>query len=209
MRPFIGGGTTRWNAGERVPHIYALPELDREENAAFANLVRRHRDILTDRFTHMVAPVQPAWLHATVQMVGAPGQAPLTAPRRAALIERFTGAFTGTPAFTTVAAPSAGGSGAVLDLDADEAFAALTDTATQVIREVLGTDAVSYQPSAPHITTGYCHTAGDSGDVASALRRSRPARAPLRITRLALVEVIQDADAHEYRWNELAGISLA
>jgi hypothetical protein len=209
MRTFIGGTTPHWPEGTRVPHVYALPDPDRPDNDDFFDLARRHRTILTGRFAHLVTPVSEPWLHATVHMVSEP-----TGPSPAPEVLRDLAAalhhhLADQSEFTVWAAPHVGSSGPGLDLSPDEDFDQLRVATAVALDEVLGQERASYRPNAPHVTTGYCHTAGGSGPVASALRTSRPSRAPLLISQVGLVMVTQDAAHHTYQWEPpLAVIDL-
>lgn len=116
----------------------------------------------------------------------------------------------GRPAFTLWAAPYVGTHNPALDLAPDEPFDQVVDLTRRALDQVLGQKRSTYQPTAAHITTGYCHTAADSGPVANALRASRPSQAPVTITRLALVMVTHDPEGPSYRWHNppLATIDL-
>ncbi|WP_028648068.1 hypothetical protein [Nocardiopsis sp. CNT312] len=200
MQPFIGHGTPLWPPDARVLHLYLVPDRDHPANAGFFELAERHRRILTQRFAHLVAPVQPPWLHSTVQMVTEPGAPSLSEHKLADLIDQLTSRLTPLAPFILEAAPHVGASGSGLDLAPDGDFDRLVEITGTVLDTVLGSSRAAYRTNAPHITTSYCHTAGDSGPVASALRASRPSRAQLAVTSVSLVDVVQDAEHHTYRW---------
>lgn len=199
MKPFIGQGTAQWPKGVLVPHLYLLPDRSNDANTGFFDLASRHRQIL-DRFSHLLTPVQEPWLHATVQMVTDPHAPHLSEEVLSELIDQLGAQIAPLPAFELEAAPHVGKSGPGLDLAPDEDFDRLVEVTGTVLATVLGPARASYRSPAPHITTGYCHTAGDSGPVASALRASRPSRARLVVESVALVIVAQDAEQHAYRW---------
>jgi hypothetical protein len=208
MQPFIGHGTPRWPDGARVTHVYALPDPDRPDNHAFFDLARRHQTILTEKFSHLVAPVAEEWLHATVHMATSPTAPPPSREVLSDLAAALHHHLADQVEFTVWAAPHVGSSGPGLDLSPDEGFDRLRAATAVALDEVLGQERASYRPNAPHVTTGYCHTAGDSGPAASALRASRPSRAPLVISRVGLVMVTQDASHHTYRWEPLLTVNL-
>ncbi|GAA1095483.1 hypothetical protein [Nocardiopsis metallicus] len=200
MHPFIGHGTAQWPPNSHVPHLYLIPDRQDQRNQGFFDLARRHRTILTTKFTHLLTPVQEPWLHATVQMVTNPHAPPLNKPVMGELIDRLHSQLEPLAAFTLQAAPHVGRYGPSLDLAPDEDFDQLVEVTGTALGTVLGQARASYRTGAPHITTGYCHTNGDSGPVASALRACRPSRAEPVFSQVALVMVTQDADRHTYQW---------
>ena len=202
MVPFIGQGTPAWPEGVGRLHLYALPDPTVAANTAFFDLAQRHHQLLDAHFTDLVAPVEPKWLHATVQMVTAPAAAPLPEAVRADLVDALHQELAGLEEFVVWAAPHVGRFGPGLDLAPDEGFGHLIAATGAALDSVLGERRSSYRTGPPHITTGYAHTAGDSGPLASRLRASRPTRAPLTITELVLVDVTQDPHRHTYRWDE-------
>lgn len=209
MKPFIGAGTAQWPEGTLVPHLYLLPNRSNTANADFFDLAARHRQILADRFSHLLTPVQERWLHATVQMVSDPHTPHLSKDVLSELIDRLGSQISPLTPFAMEAAPHVGKSGPGLDLAPDGDFDRLVEVTGAVLDAVLGQTRASYRTNAPHITTGYCHTAADSGPVASALRASRPSRARLIVDSVALVMVTQDAGQHAYKWEPpLAVIGL-
>ena len=205
MVPFIGGATPTWPKHARVWHLYALPDLTLPENRRFTDLAQRHRDILAERFAHVVVPVAPQWLHATVAMVTTPQVPDLSPATLDRLFEELSSALRPLEPITVWAAPHVGRTGPGLDLAPDEGFAELAAATNTVLDRVLDQRS-PYHPPAPHITTGYCHQDGDSGPVASALRASRPTRAPLTFEQVCLIQVAQDARAHTYTWAEPAAL---
>lgn len=207
MDVFIGNGTRRWEPGERVWHLYALPDLTLPENTTFADLARHHHAILTtEELAPHVSAVPEKWLHATIQMITR--DPATTQARTTELIERLENAVARINAFTTHAIPVAGQWGTELQLWPDAQFAALHHAATDPIRRVLGPDALHRPAPRPHITTAYCTAPIDSGIIASHFRRVRPPRADLTITRIALVDVLQDPELHQYRWDVLHEFTL-
>jgi hypothetical protein len=183
----------------RVPHLYLLPDQHDQQNQGFFDLARRHRTILTG-FADLLTPVQEPWLHATVQMVTDPHAPPLDGPVVGELITHLRSRLEPLPECTLWAAPHVGTYGPGLDLAPDEDFDQLVEVTGTALDTVLGQARASYRTGPPHITTGYCHTSGDSGPVASALRACRPSRAALVISQVALVMVTQDADRHTNNW---------
>ncbi|SDT74538.1 hypothetical protein SAMN04489716_7013 [Actinoplanes derwentensis] len=117
------------------------------------------------------------------------------------------------PAGTLTAGPALAATTAVmLDIDGDQPgqlWTTLTTSVRQAITDVLGSKAVANPPGPPHITLAYGIGDTDSGPIQGALRhRARPARAPLTIDAVYLVDVIQDPQQAVYHWSTVTSFLL-
>jgi hypothetical protein len=202
-------GPVLWSPGETRLHVYVLPDLDGDPD--LADLIRRSRNVIAGY--PAIAPVPDGWLHATVQMIAGVPAAGVHAIQRALLVNALKTRLADVPAFTVTAGPPiATRSGVLLDVDGDQAGGPWTVMATAVraaIADVLGAPALARDPGPPHISLGYGVGDEDSGVVSGALRRRvRPGRAPLGVRAVWLVDVTQDAERSEYRWEPVSRIGL-
>jgi hypothetical protein len=212
MRPFPTPELT-WRPGESFLHVYALPAVGRD--APLGDLISRARAVGAAGGGPL-APVPDRWLHATVQMITVPA-AEISRSMRNRLTTVLAGHLSGLPPLDLIVGPPLCGTGGViLDITALDATGHLTDAPWQqvrgraetAIRQVLGGQALRYEPGPPHISLAYAAADTDSGPIQASLQRVRPGRAGWRMDALDLVDVTQDAAAHTYTWRPIARILL-
>ncbi len=112
----------------------------------------------------------------------------------------------------TAGSPLTGATAVMLDLTGDspgEPLHRLHQRVRAAAVDLLGTQALGKSPLPAHLTIAYAVGSGDAGPVAGTLRRIRPPHAHLTVDRILLVDVVQDAARHEYRWTTVADIPLA
>jgi len=208
MRPFFTA-QRRWPPGWTRPHVYLCPDLTVDEG--LRDLVDRARRVLADEPVSIVAD---RWLHATVQRVDGVRCVDLSPGQRDDLAAALRAELATVPAGTLSAGPAlAGDSGVVLDVDGDlpgQLWTAIASAVRTAISTTLGAAAVATRPGPPHVSIAYAIGETDSGRLQSRLRReARPARAPLTVAAVELVDVEQDPDAGTYRWQPWARIALS
>jgi 2'-5' RNA ligase len=195
-------GEVLWPHGWTKLHVYVLLDL-----AEIKDLVDVYQCVI-EEFS-FIAAVPDEWLHATVQMIGGVAARDVSPEQRAELEIGLRQRISGLASFEMmVGGAIATSSGVVLDLTPDDEFVEMTYRTQEVICDVLGHGAVAYSSARPHITLGYASAHGDSGAVASKLRRATDQRATVTVAKVSLVDVIQDRERHQYRWTRLADISL-
>lgn len=201
MDTFISGDVL-WPEGWTKLHVYVIPDL-----AQIKELVDIYQGVINE--FPFISPVPDEWLHATVQMIGGVAARDVTAQHRAELETGLRQQISSLAPFEmTVGGAIASGSGVVLDLTPDDEFIDIIHRTREVIRDVLGDASVTYSSARPHITLGYARAQGDSGVVASKLRRATDQRATLTVAQVSLVDAIQDRERHQYRWTRLADFPL-
>jgi hypothetical protein len=118
------------------------------------------------------------------------------------------GCVTGSPACppTTATPAVASHMCRVLWLDTSPAASlkAVQQAVRDVIRDVRGDAACTWSQTKPHVSLSYCHTASDSDLWARKVRQVDPNHAPLRITSVALVDVLPDNMTKRLEWNAVA-----
>ena len=195
-------GSVVWPAGWTKLRVYFIPRLDE-----IGPLAARYREVL--RQFDFVSPIIDEWLHATVAVVQDRPAHAVARAERSLLESQLRQRLGRLPAFTV----SAGGAvacrhGVLLDLTPDVEWVNLERNARSVVAEIFGDRANHYDGGRPHIALAYGTGPGDSGLVQSALRNATDLRVPLTVDNVRLVDVTQDAVRHEFRWRELALISL-
>jgi hypothetical protein len=209
MRPFPPLKLA-WAPGESYLHVYALPA---QRSIGLLELVSQARTVAAGTRGALV-PVADQWLHATVQMITVPA-ARIDRPSREALAATLAVQLADVlPIDLTVGPPLCGTGGVVLDTTSAEGadgsgdgpWRALRDRTEEAIRQVIGTQGLTYDPGPPHMSVAYAARHGDSGPVQSRLQLIRPGRARWRVDAVELLDVVQDAHAHTYTWRPLARI---
>lgn len=191
-----------WPAGQRLLHVYFLPDQTHLAplQAAYLPVLHEHLDCL--------ALVPPDWFHATLIKITTPA-GDISVAQRDELATGLAAGLAELPTFELTAGPALAGQSAImLDLTPDDDWTMLRDTAAATVTDVLGLDAVSLDGGRPHLTLAYGRADGDSGAIQSQLRRATDQRIPLRLDRVHLVEVTQHAETYGYRWTSLAPLEL-
>lgn len=195
LDPGTGAPTTKW-------HVYVLPDL--AVDTELAELIETAQQVVDKAAPGFVTPVETPWLHATVHMIdrAASGLGDRTINVFAADLARELARF---PPFTVTARmPVAGMGGVILDLDGDrpgEPWQQLTDLTGTVIRRNFGETSVRAGTQAPHISLDYCAREIDSGIIQGALRHARISTAPITVSAVHILEVVQHAAEHRYTWH--------
>ncbi|WP_167472970.1 2'-5' RNA ligase family protein [Nocardia arthritidis] len=192
----------RWPVDWTKLHIYFVPD-----SAEIKPLVDAYRGIIDD--VEFVSPQPDEWLHATLMVVDGIAARDVPGPQRAELVERLQRAAAEVPSFEVTCGPAvAGRSSIALDLVPDRDFTELRNRVTTAAGEIFGPEAVRYQNGRPHITLAYARGKGDSGPLQTRLRNATDRRAPLTVNNIRLVDVLVDFENLQFRWEELAVLSL-
>ncbi|WP_229070408.1 2'-5' RNA ligase family protein [Actinoplanes sp. DH11] len=205
MKPFqFRHGTQAWPAGETLLHVYAIPDLDRDQE--LAELAAGCRSALAG---HPLTFVQDRWLHITIMQIADRYGAQVPPAERAHLAAALTRRLATVPPFTlTVGSCLAQTSVVMFDVHPDDEIGRLGAAVHEAVGAVRGPEALRYHAGIPHMTIGYANGEADNADIQRDLRRVRPSHAPMTIDRVHLVDVAVDATAKTVTWSPIAEIPL-
>lgn len=203
-------GDQPWEAGAgTLLHFYAEVDWDDPRHEALARLVSAANAALLDA-GFPITPVEPRWLHITIDQVSRPAHL-IGQNDRDHLIEEVTTRLGSVAPFEiSVGSLLSYHSGVIADLSPDQQLAALHASVRDGIRAALGEDACHYSWGVQHLTTAYAHASADSDAAQRILRRIRPSHAPLLISAIHLVDVSACAtgNARSITWENLTTIRL-
>ncbi|MEW2298145.1 2'-5' RNA ligase family protein [Streptomyces sp. NPDC006743] len=196
MKPFqFQQGTAPWQAETgTLLHWYITVDWDDPRHQPLARLLSDSRQVLRDA-GFPLTPVEPRWVHITVDQISRPAHDIFTA-QRGRLVREAARRLAEVPPFTVmVGSLLSYPTGVIADLHPDEDLSTLHRLARSATRAVLGDDACRYPFGVPHLTTAYAHGEADSDQAQRLLRRVRPGHAPLWVTAVDLVDVTATASA--------------
>ncbi|MEW2297516.1 2'-5' RNA ligase family protein [Streptomyces sp. NPDC006743] len=175
-------------------HWYITVDWDDPRHQPLARLLSDSRQILRHA-GFPLTPVEPRWVHITVDQISRPAHDISTA-HRGRLVREAARRLAKVPPFTVmVGSLLSYPSGVIADLHPDEDLSTLHQLARSATRAVLGDGACRYPVGVPHLTTAYAHGEADSDQAQRLLRRVRPGHAPLWVTAVDLVDVTATASA--------------
>jgi hypothetical protein len=155
-----------------------------------------------------ITPVEPRWLHITIDQVSRTAHS-ISQAERVKPVAEVADRVTGVAPFTiTIGSLLSYHSGVIADLHPDRELAALHAAARDGIRAALGDDACRYVRGLQHLTTAYANANADSDAAQRILRRVRPSHARLHIGAVHLVDVTADTEAKTVTWDHLSTIPL-
>jgi hypothetical protein len=203
MKPFeFKQGDEPWQDGTLL-HFYAQVDQEDPRHAALTELVTASNRALLDA-GFPITPVEPRWLHITIDQVSRPAHL-ISHAERDKLVAEVAHRFADVAPFTiTVGSLLSYHSGVIADLHPDQELAALHAAARDGIRAALGDDACRYAWGLQHLTTAYASAEADSDAAQRILRRIRPSHAPLHIDSIELVDVTADTEAKTITWEPVA-----
>ncbi|WP_460772005.1 hypothetical protein [Nocardiopsis nanhaiensis] len=205
MERFIDG-PRRWPPHRRIWHLYAVPRLHAPANADLAALLHQHHTRLTtDPLAAHLSAVPARWLHATVRKLSLDPTA-VSDSERQTYLKALRETLTPLEPFTVQCTPTVNRWSTLLHInDPDRGFEKVDEAVVQATAATLGHQALQHPPNSPHLTTGYCTSATDSTPYAQATHTTP---VPWTVNTLVLANVLQDATAHQYRWDTLATFHL-
>ncbi|QKW06928.1 hypothetical protein HUT18_11520 [Streptomyces sp. NA04227] len=210
MQPFkFQHGTDAWKA-DSVLHVYGIVDLVDPRHEPLITLLTKATEVLLDA-GFPVCPVEPQWLHITLdQLSGRPASA-VPQEEREALVEALNRRLSDVaPLDVVVGSMLAYHSGVIGDLHPDEEIAALHTAVRSTIRSVCGEAATRYLWGVQHLTAAYAYDHADSDAAQRLLRRVRPSHAHLHISAVHLVDVTATTteQSKTITWEHLAEIPL-
>ncbi|MFD5443635.1 2'-5' RNA ligase family protein [Streptomyces tendae] len=209
MKPFeFKAGAQPWQTGTLL-HWYVEVDWADPRHQPLSDLVTKSNQALLEA-GFPITPVEPKWLHITVDQISVPADA-ITTEQRDTLVEEVSAQLGSVEPFTvTVGSLLSYHSGVIADLAPDEALAALHTAARAGTQAALGDEACRYQWGLQHLTTAYAHAEADSDAAQRLLRRVRPSHAPLHINTVHLVDVTAQtgSESKTVTWDHLATITL-
>lgn len=209
MKPFeFKAGAQPWQAGTLL-HWYVEVDWDDPRHQPLSDLVTKSNQVLLEA-GFPITPVEPKWLHITVDQISVPADA-ITPEQRDKLVEEVSAQLGGVAPFTvTVGSLLSYHSGVIADPAPDEDLTALHTAARAGTQAALGDEACRYQWGLQHLTTAYAHAEADSDAAQRLLRRVRPSHAPLHISTVHLVDVTAQtgSESKTVTWDHLAMIAL-
>ncbi|MER7015329.1 2'-5' RNA ligase family protein [Saccharopolyspora sp. NPDC000359] len=197
---FTRHATADWSARSRL-HLYALPSDELRE------AVGRYHQVLGATAAEQGLGLQPPeFLHFTVQMLH-PSRDDIAPEQLAALTEALTAALAEVPPLELQIGPPVPSMHAV-ELwthpvpGIDAAWGHLVDAVRSAITSVLGADVLPERGTnaVPHTSIGYGIAEGDSGRLASTLKKVRIPLITVPITEVHLLDVEQHPGQGRFTW---------
>lgn len=156
MKPFeFKAGAQPWQTGTLL-HWYVEVDWADPRHQPLSDLVTKSNQALLEA-GFPITPVEPKWLHITVDQISVPADA-ITTEQRDTLVEEVSAQLGSVEPFTvTVGSLLSYHSGVIADLAPDEALAALHTAARAGTQAALGDEACRYQWGLQHLTTAYAN----------------------------------------------------
>ncbi|MGP9017581.1 2'-5' RNA ligase family protein [Streptomyces sp. BR1] len=173
-------------------------------------LVTDSNKTLTDA-GYPLCPVEPPWLHITLDQVTGRAADHVSEEERHALAAALERRLAHVPPLDImVGSLLTYHSGVVADLHPDEHLAHLHAAVRETISSICGPAATDYPWGIPHLTVAYAYGTADSDAAQRLLRRVRPGHAPLHIRAVHLVDVTATTSGttKTITWERVATIPL-
>lgn len=195
-------GDRLWPRGDTRLNVYFLPKAN--EIKPLVDLYRPE----IERYDFL-APVPDEWLHVTIKAIDDPPVREIATDQLVAIEGEIRAQFSRIQPFTLTTNGLVSGEVAVMfDLVPDHKFVEVAKQIQAVFSSVLGHGVKHYPTKRPHMALAYAKGNGDSGLVASKLRRITDQRATLTVSEVCLADVMQNAELTQFRWEEIARIPL-
>lgn len=199
-----------WN-GDRVLHVYALP--DQDTDAALLALADACHAAMAP---YPIRALGNDQLHLTVEMITDATADAIGESEREVLVEALREKLAAAePVHTEIGHPYSNRAGVLFDVWPDQDLLNVRALVRDAVREVRGDDAVLHDGGRPHMALGYSWDTADSDPLNSTLRAITPRRVPVTISRLYLLDVTFTqqplADGHsscDISWTPIAALPL-
>lgn len=193
-------GAQPWPDGAGVLQIYAPVSL--ELNPELAILISQCRAVTQGA---PVTEVEDAFLHLTLDVIADVTAEHIPQVERDVLDAALRKRLADVPVvYASAGSPLAYATGVILDVGDAAPLRGLQYAVREVIGDVRGPAACTWQQSKPHVSLSYCHTPCDSDPWARKVRQVDPNHAPLTIDSASLVEVRPDNATKALEWTAVA-----